>query len=81
LRTLLCEAAHHAKRPDHPLNPHFAKLCAKRGYRMAVIAVAHWLCRILYALLRQQTEFAVGKLGVEVEWRWAPSSGLPPAAR
>ena len=52
LRTLLCEAAHHAQRPTHPLHPYFIRLCAKRGYKMAVVAVAHRLCRILFAMLR-----------------------------
>jgi hypothetical protein len=40
---MLCEAAHHASRPTHPLHPYFALLCAKRGYKMATIAVAHRL--------------------------------------
>jgi hypothetical protein len=38
LRAMLCEAAHHASRPQHPLNPYVAKLCAKRGYKMAALA-------------------------------------------
>ena len=33
---------------------------------MAVIAVAHRLCRIMFAMLRQHTDFDVGKLGIEV---------------
>jgi transposase IS116/IS110/IS902 family protein len=65
LRAMLCEAAHHAARSNHPLNPYFRKLCAKRGYKMAVMAVAHRLCRILYAMLKNRTHFDVGKLGVE----------------
>jgi len=65
LRTMLCEAAHHAQRPTHPLHPYFARLCAKRGYKMAVVAVAHRLCRILFAMLRDGAEFDVGKLAVE----------------
>jgi transposase len=65
LRTMLCEAAHHAQRPNHPLHPYFAHLCAKRGYKMAVVAVAHRVCRILFAMLRDSAEFDVGKLGVE----------------
>jgi hypothetical protein len=40
---MLGEAAHHAARANHPLNPYFRKLCAKRGYRMTVMAVAHRL--------------------------------------
>ena len=65
LRSMLCEAAHHARRPDHPLNPYFASLCARRGYKMAVVAVAHRLCRILYSMLRHQTDFDIKKLAVE----------------
>jgi transposase len=65
LRTMLCEAAHHARRPAHPLNPYFAKLCARRGYKIAIVAVAHRLCRLLYALLRDGAEFQPARLGVE----------------
>ena len=65
LQSMLCEAAHHARRPDHPLNPYFASLCARRGYKMAVVAVAHRLCRILYSMLRHQTDFDIQKLAVE----------------
>jgi transposase len=66
LRAMLCEAAHHARRPDHPLNPYFRRLCARRGYKMAVVAVAHRLCRILWAMLRDEKPFDVSKLGVEI---------------
>lgn len=65
LRAMLCEAAHHASRPDHPLNPFFAKICARRGYRMAVVAVAHRLLRIMWSLLRTGSDFDVRCLGVE----------------
>jgi transposase len=47
LRAMLCEAAHHARRSSHPLHPHFAKVCARRGYKTAVIAVARRLCRVI----------------------------------
>jgi len=40
---MLCEAAHHARRSTHPLHPHFARVCARRGYKAAVVAVAHRL--------------------------------------
>jgi len=66
LRAMLCEAAHHACRVNHPLNPYFKSLCARRGYKMAITAIAHRLCRILYAMLRDQTKFDVSKLGVDV---------------
>ena len=62
---MLCEAAHHARRPDHPLNPYFRRLCARRGHKMAVVAVAHRLCRILWAMLRDQAAFDITRLGVE----------------
>ena len=62
---MLCEAAHHARRPDHPLNPYFVSLCVRRGYKMAVVAVAHRLCRILYAMLRHGTDFDLSKLAIE----------------
>jgi len=66
LRSMLCEAAHHASRKSNPLNPHFARLCARRGYKMAVTAVAHRLCRMLYAMLRDKAELKIEKLGIEV---------------
>jgi transposase len=65
LRAMLCEAAQQARRADHPLNPYFAALCAKRGYRMAVVAVAHRLCRIMFAMLRHQSDFDIQRVGVE----------------
>lgn len=66
LRAMLCEAAHHARLATHPLNPYFRSLCARRGHKMAVVAVAHRLCRILWAMLRHQTTFDLRKLNVEV---------------
>lgn len=66
LRAMLCEAAQHASHRNSPLNPYFAKLCATGGYKKAVVGVAHRLCRILYAMLRDQTDFDVRKLGIEV---------------
>lgn len=65
LRAMLCEAAHHARSPNNPLQPYFSGLCVRRGYNMAVVAVAHRLCRILYAMLRDGTEFDCNKLSIE----------------
>ena len=65
LRAMLCEAAQQAARPKHPLYPFFAKVCAKRGYRMAIIALAHRLLRIMYAMLREGADFDVARLGIE----------------
>jgi transposase len=65
LRAMLCQAAQHAARPRHPLNPYFARLCARRGHRVAIMAVAHRLCRIMVAMLRKRTDFDIDKLAVE----------------
>jgi len=65
LRSMLCEAAHHARRRTNPLQPYFATLCARRGYKMAIVAVAHRLCRIIYAMLRHGRDFDVTRLSVE----------------
>jgi transposase len=65
LRSMLCEAAHHARRATNPLHPYFASLCVRRGYKMAIVAVAHRLCRILYAMLRRGRDFDVTRLAVE----------------
>ncbi len=62
---MLCEAAQQASRPGHPLHPYFSKVCAKRGYKQAVVAVAHRLCRILWAILRTSEPFDPLKAGVE----------------
>jgi transposase len=65
LRAMLCEAAPHASRPDHPLHPYFAPLCTRRGYKLAVIAVGHRLCRIMFAMLRDGRDFDRNQLAVE----------------
>lgn len=65
LRTMLCEAAQHAREPTHPLNPFFARQCARGGYKQAVVAVAHRLSRIAFAMLRDHAPFDEGKVGVE----------------
>lgn len=65
LRSMLCEAAHHAGYRNNPLSPYFRQLCVRRGYKMAVVAVAHRLCRILYAMLRDGTRFDESRLAVE----------------
>ena len=57
LRAMLCEAAHHARHPRHPLHRHFGHLCVRHGAKRAVVAIAHQLCRIAYAVLRDQVAF------------------------
>ena len=65
LRSMLCEAAHHAGRSNNPFHPSFANLCVRRGYKMAVIAVAHRICRIAWAMLYRGHDFDVARLNVE----------------
>jgi transposase len=65
LRGMLCEAAHHAGYRNNAFSAYFSQLCVRRGYKMAVVAVAHRLCRILYAMLRDGTAFDLNQLGVE----------------
>jgi len=57
MRAMLCEAAQHAQRKTHPFHSYFIRVRFRRGYRMAVVAVAHRLCRILFAILRDGVPF------------------------
>jgi transposase len=65
LRAVLCEAAHHASSPNNPFHPYYARITAKRGVKMAVVAVAHRICRVLFAMLRHQRDFDLHRLNVE----------------
>jgi transposase len=62
LRAMLVQAAHTARRQSSPLNPFLRNLTLRVGTRRAVTAVAHRLCRILYAMLRDKTTFDASKL-------------------
>lgn len=65
-RAMRCEAAHHAARPPHPLHHYFAPPCATHGDQRAVVAGAHRLCRIMFAMLRHGRDFDVSRVGIEV---------------
>ena len=65
MRGLLCEIAHHAGRPTHPLNPYFVRIAAKSGYKKATIAIAQRLARIMYRMWLNRQCFDVSKLNVE----------------
>ena len=67
LRSLLCEVAHHAANARHPLNPYFTRVCARSGYKKAVVCVAHRMARILYQMWRKGERFDVKKLNVVQE--------------
>ena len=62
LRAMLVQAAHTARRQSSPLHPFLRDLSLRLGARRAVIAVAHRLCRVLYAMLRDKTVFDASKL-------------------
>lgn len=62
LRAMLVQAAHTARRQSSPLNPFLRNLTLRVGTRRAVTAVAHRLCRVLYAMLRDKTGFDASKL-------------------
>lgn len=64
LWAMLCEAAHHAAKPTHPLNPYWRRIAAKGGYRKEVVAVAPRLARILFQMWRSGEDFDVRKLNV-----------------
>jgi hypothetical protein len=66
---MLCEAAQHAARRQNPLNPYWARICTKQGYKKAVVAIAHRLARILYQMWRKRESFDVTKLNVVAERR------------
>lgn len=57
LRAMLCEAAQHAAKPTHPLNPYFLQIGARHGYKKAVVALAQRLARILYPMWRKGEDF------------------------
>ena len=65
LRAMLCEAAHQAARHTNPLHPVYVRLQARLGTKKAITALSHRLCRVLYALLRDGSEFNLARLGLE----------------
>lgn len=65
LRTMLCEAAHHAAKATHPLYPYFARVCARKGAKAAVVAVAQRMARILWRMWRDGHTFDPALLNVE----------------
>jgi transposase len=64
LRSCLCECAHQARRESNPLNPYYRRILAQKGYKRAVVAVAHRLARILYQIWKKKEAFDVNKLNV-----------------
>jgi len=65
LRAMLCEAAQQARNPQNPLNPYFMRICAKHGYKRAIVSVAHRLAQILYRMWREKKRFDINKINIE----------------
>jgi transposase len=61
LRNMLCEAAQHAAKKGHPLQAFYRKVRNKKGHKVAVIAVAHRLARILWSMMKKQTPFDIAR--------------------
>jgi transposase len=57
LRAMLCEAAHHAARKGHPLHAIYKKIAVRKGHKVAVIAIAHRLARILWSMMKNELPF------------------------
>jgi transposase len=64
VRAVLCEAAHHASRATNPFNPWWRQICGRSGYLKAMVAVAHRLIRVMYAIWRDGRPFSTELLGV-----------------
>lgn len=62
LRAMLVQAVHTARRQSSPLNPHLRALILRVGPRRAVIALAHRLCRVMWAMLKNKTSFDATKI-------------------
>lgn len=71
LRSMLVEAAQHARRKGHPLQKFYSRIAAKKGPKVAICAVAHRLARILWAMTKDGTDFDVTKLGLSKCDAWA----------
>jgi transposase len=65
MRALLCEASHHAAKSSHFLYPYWSKMYVRKGYKRAVVAVAHRLARILFQMWRKNEPFDLSKLNLE----------------
>jgi len=62
MRSLLCEAAHHAGRSGHPLNALWKRHIIKGGYKKTVTIMAHRMARILFAMWRHNEAFDPNKM-------------------
>jgi len=64
LRAMLCEAAQHASKKKHPLHAIYRKIHSKKGHKVAVIAIAHRLARILWSMMKKELPFDHTRYGI-----------------
>jgi transposase len=64
LRAMLCEAAQHASRKGHPLHSIYKKIASRKGHKVAVIAIAHRLARILWSMMKNERPFDTKRFAV-----------------
>jgi len=57
VRRLLCEFAQAAARTRCGLKAKFESLMIRKGYKKAIVALAHKMLRIIYAILRDRTHY------------------------
>lgn len=69
LRAMLCESAQHSAKKGHPLHLLYKKIRNKKGHKVAVIAVAHRLARILWSMMRKETVFDSARYAI-VDPKW-----------
>ncbi len=62
---MLCEAAQHVPCTSNPLNSFLAKMATKRGHKLAVMAVAHRILRVTWAILKNGLDFEPEKIGIQ----------------
>ena len=65
LRNMLCEAAQSARKSHNPFNPYFLRICSKKGYKKAIVAVAHKQAKILYQMWKRKETFDIRKTNIE----------------
>lgn len=57
VRRLLCEFAHAASRTTSVFKSKFQSLIVRRGYKRAIVAIAHKLLRTIFFMLKRQTYY------------------------
>ena len=87
MRRLLCEFAQAASRSRCALKDKFAALSIRKGHKKSIVALAHKMLRIVFAVLKNGTPYrdrAVDYEALSVQRntpRWMPAQRGPGACR